>query len=98
VTEVTVFALLRRRTEAFDEGTMAKLLDPEAEEARRLYADGYVRAIYSRQDVPGAVLQLEVASLDEAKLVTQRLPMIANGMLEATYVPVGPYRGFLPRG
>jgi muconolactone delta-isomerase len=94
---VTVFALLRRRTEAFDEDTMAEMLEPEAEEARRLYADGHVKAIYSRQDVPGAVVQLEVASLDEAKRILQRLPMLANEMLEATWVPVSPYRGFLPR-
>lgn len=95
---MTVFALLRRRTEAFDEDAMAKMLEPEAEEARRLYADGHVKAIHSRQDVPGAVIQLECASLDEAKRILQRLPMLANGMLEATYVPVSPYRGFLPRG
>ena len=94
---MTVFALLRRRTEAFDEDAMAKMLEPEAEAARRLYDDGHVKAIYSRQDVPGAVIQLEVASLDEAKRILQRLPMLANDMLEATWVPVSPYRGFLPR-
>lgn len=94
---MTVFALLRRRTEAFDEDAMAKMLEPEAEAARRLYGDGHVKAIYSRQDVPGAVIQLEVASLDEAKRILQRLPMLANDMLEATWVPVSPYRGFLPR-
>ncbi len=95
---MTVFVLVRRRTEAFDEAAMTQLLDPEAEAARQLYAEGYVRAIYSRRDVPGAVLQLEVESLEEAQAVAQRLPMLANGMLEPTFVPVGPYRGFLPRG
>jgi muconolactone delta-isomerase len=95
---VTVFAFLRRRVEAFGEDAIAKLLDPEAEEARRLYADGFIKHIYSRQDVPGAVMQLEVASVDEAKRVLQRLPMVASEMMETTYVPVGPYRGFLPRG
>jgi hypothetical protein len=94
---MTVFVLLRRRTEAFSDDEMAAMLDPEAEEARRLYADGFARAVYSRRDVPGALLQLEVESLDEAKSVAQRLPMLAKGMLEATFIPVGPYRGFLPR-
>ncbi|MBV8600301.1 MAG: hypothetical protein JO359_01930 [Candidatus Eremiobacteraeota bacterium] len=94
---MTVFVLLRRITERFSDEQFAPLLEPESEEARRLYADGHLRAIYSRQDVPGAVLQLECASLDEAKKLAQRLPLLAKGMLEPVFVPVGPYRGFTPR-
>ncbi len=94
---MTVFVLLRRRTEAFSEAEFAALLEEEAEEARRLYRDGITRHIYSRQDVLGALMQIEVASLEEAKAAIGRLPLVAKDMIEATFVPVGPYRGFLPK-
>jgi len=91
------FVLARRRTEAFSDEQFAPVLEPEAEEARRLYAEGWVRAVYGRQDVPGAILQLECASLDDAHALLQRLPLVQRDMLEMTVIPVGPYRGFMPR-
>ena len=93
-----VYVLARRRGEAFTDQQFAPLMEPEAEEARRLYGEGHLRSIHGRQDVPGAVLELECASLDDAHKLTQRLPLVKAGMLELTFIPVGPYRGFLPRG
>jgi hypothetical protein len=88
----------RRLTEKFTDAQFAPLLEPEAEAARRLYADGILRAIYGRHDAPGAILQLEAASADEARaIVLERLPLAKAGMLELTFFPCGPYRGFLPR-
>ena len=92
-----VLALIRRRIEKFTDEQFAPLMEPEAEEARRLYSEGLVRGIHSRKDVPGAVLELEAASVEDAEKTVQRLPLVAAGMLEYTLIPCGPYRGFMPR-
>ena len=94
---MTVLALMRRRTESFKDAQFAEVLEAEAEEARRLYQEGHVRAIYGRHDCPGAVLVFEAPSLEEAQKLCQRLPLYSRGMLEGQFVPCGPYRGFLPR-
>ena len=87
---------MRRRTETFSDADIASLLDPEAEEVRRLYRDQIVRTIWGRGDVPGAVLYLETESEDAARAALGRLPLFAAGMLELTLIPLAPYRGFLP--
>jgi len=92
-------ALLRRRTETFSDADFAPLLEPEAERVRELYAQGTVRAIWSREDVPGAVSLLEAASPDEARAVVESYPLMQQGMLELqALVPLRGYRGFGPRG
>lgn len=92
-----VIAVCRRRTESFTQEQFAPLLDSEAEAARTLYADGVLRSAWSREDVLGAVLLLECASLEEAKTALGRLPLYAAGMLEAQFIPLRGYRGFGPR-
>lgn len=90
--------LLRRRTEAFTPDQFAALMEPEAQAARSLYQDGFVRQIWSRGDEPGAVFVVEAADADEAKRRLNALPLYAAGMLEATsIVELKPYRGFAPR-
>ena len=93
---MTVFVISRRRVDAFTEDQFAPLMEAEAEEARRLYGDSHLRAIYSMADTPGAILQFECASVEEAKKLMGRLPLCAAGMLDMTFIPVRPYRGFLP--
>ena len=89
-------AIMRRRTEAFSEEEFAQRLDAEALRVQELYAEGFIRAAWSRNDVLGACLLLEGdASADvEAKLKT--LPLHAAGMLDAQIIPLRGYRGFCP--
>jgi muconolactone delta-isomerase len=87
-------AIARRRVEAFTEAEVAELLPAEAARVRELYALGTVRAIYSRGDVPGAVVLLEAADAAEAGAVMESLPLCRAGMLEVTILPLQPYRGF----
>lgn len=90
--------VLRRRTEAFTPDQFAALLEPEAQGARGLYQDGFVRQIWSRGDEPGAVFVVEAADAEEATRRLSALPLYAAGMLEATSViELKPYRGFGPR-
>ena len=91
-------ALVARDYEGFSEDDFAPLLEPEAERARELYAEGTVRAIWGRLDVKGAVLQLEAASLEEAQAALDTLPIVRAGMMKITLVPLTGYRGFGPRG
>lgn len=92
-------ALVKRNYAEFAEADFAPLLDAEAERARQLYAQGVVRAMWGRKDVPGAILLLEAESLDAARGFVDTLPLRAKGMLDLDMlVPIGPYRGFGPRG
>lgn len=89
-------SIVRRRTETFSEAEFAKFLDEEAEAVRRLYAQGIVRAAWSRTDVPGAVMLLEAASPQDAQSEVDALPLARRGMLEIRIIPLRGYRGFGP--
>jgi muconolactone delta-isomerase len=92
-------ALLKRNTDQHPaEAFTPELLEAEAERARRLYTEGTNRAMWSRGDVPGAVVLIEAASLDEAKEGLASLPLIQRDLLLVeSLVPLLPYRGFAPR-
>lgn len=93
-----IMALMRRRTEAFTPEQFNAVLDVEAERVRELFSQGVIRAAWSREDVPGAVLMVEAASLEEADAALATLPLAKLGMLESMLVPLRGYRGFGPRG
>jgi muconolactone delta-isomerase len=88
-------AVLRRRTETFSDAEFAPLLEAEAARARELHASGAFRMIYSRVDVPGAVIFVEASDVEEATALLEQLPLLARGMLELTLVPLRAYRGFV---
>jgi|HubBroStandDraft_1064217.scaffolds.fasta_scaffold173316_2 muconolactone delta-isomerase len=92
-------ALLRRDYDRFTEADFAPLLEPEADRARALHMAGVFRQLWSRQDVPGATVLIEAPSLEAVREALDSLPLFAKAMLilEAL-VPLGPYRGFAPRG
>ena len=93
-----VLALVRRRTESFSDEQFAPMLEPEAQAVRTLYTQGLVRTIWSREDVLGAVLVLEVDSMDHARAVVARLPLVERGMAEVEkIIGLRGYRGFGPR-
>ena len=93
------FVLLRRKSEQFSDAEFASRIDAEVEQARALYAEGFVRQIWHRGDVAGACLLIEAGDEAAVRAGLQRLPLVAAGMLEiAEFVPLLPYRGFGPRG
>jgi muconolactone delta-isomerase len=89
-------SLSRRRVEHFSEPEFAALVDAEIAQARVLYADGFIRQIWHRADLPGACILLEADSLEEASARLHTLPMVRTGMLEVSIVPLAPYAGFSP--
>jgi uncharacterized protein YciI len=91
-------ALCTRDTSELIDEQLAPLLEPEAERVRALYAAGSFRAVWGRKDVPGAIILIEAEDLEAARAALGSLPFVQRGIVEATLVPVGPYRGFMPRG
>jgi muconolactone delta-isomerase len=93
-----VMAIVRRRTETFSDEQFAPMLEPEAETIRRLYIEGVVRAIWSRNDALGAVVVLEADSLDAAREIVAAFPLVKSDMAEVEMlIPMRGYRGFAPR-
>jgi len=90
------FLALVRRSPRFAESEFAPHLAPEAVRVRQLYADGVIRRIWSRLDVPGAAIVLEAESLEKIDELLDSLPLKAIGMLEIDVIPLKPYRGFAP--
>ncbi|HTV75152.1 MAG TPA: hypothetical protein VME66_15780 [Candidatus Acidoferrales bacterium] len=91
-------AITRRRTEKFSEAQFAAELEPEAEQARTFYTQGVFRAVYSRGDVPGAVILIEAGDYAEAERVMSAMPFARKGLMDVEIVELRPYRGFAPRG
>jgi muconolactone delta-isomerase len=89
--------VVHRRVDVYSTEQFEPLLEPEAQAVRELYAEGMLRAAWSREDVPGACLMLEASSLEKVEAALQTLPLIARGMLEAQIIPLRGYRGFGPR-
>ena len=92
-------AAVRRNLERFSASDFTpELLEEEAERARRLYADGVFRQMWSRGDHPGAIILIEAGTPDEAQAVLASLPLAVREMLSLDLLaPVIPYRGFGPR-
>ena len=93
------FTLSRRRTEIYGEADFAPKLEAEAQRARALYLEGFIRQIWHRGDQGGACMLVEAKNDDEVRRGLATLPLVAAGMLEVvSVVPLHPYRGFGPRG
>jgi len=68
-----------------------------AEEAARvyeLYQAGVVREIYFNAAAHTAVLILECADADEARLALDSLPLVRAGLSTFEVIPLVPYPGF----
>lgn len=90
--------LLRRVSERFSDADFAPLLEAEVEQAKALYADGFIRQIWHRADVGGACLLIEAESEDAVRETLATLPLVAAKMLEiVALVPLKPYGGFGPK-
>jgi uncharacterized protein YciI len=87
-------AITRRLTDRFTDAQFAEHLGAEGERARALYAAGSFRALYSRGDIPGAVIEIEAADSEEATALVGSLPFAEHGLMEFTIVPLKPYRVF----
>jgi muconolactone delta-isomerase len=90
-------SISRRLTERFSDEAFAAHIDAERERVRELYGGGIVRSIWSRKDLPGAVMLLECADEAAARAAVGSLPLAQREMLEVQILPLGPYPAFLPQ-
>jgi len=92
------FALFRRNTEKFTDADFAPLLPDEAEQRRPLYAQGIVRQVWNRGDLPGSGMMIEATDDAEVRQHLDTLPLVKAGMMDVVaLVPLAPYPGFGPR-
>jgi muconolactone delta-isomerase len=96
--ELQFLVVTRRRSDAFPLAAWTpQLLEEEAEYIRTLYLDGSVRAIWRRNDEPGAILIFEANTQDQVEQIMANLPLAKRGMLEvAMTTELTPYSGFGP--
>ncbi len=89
----------RRRVDQFPASEWTpELIAAESEQVRILYAQGSVRSIWKRKDMPGAAILLEAATQEDALAALQTLPLMQRGMLEVVVMTeLEPYPGFGPR-
>ena len=55
---------------------------------------GLVRETYFRADQHTAILVLEVPSVEEARVLLSRLPLVSAGLIGFELIPLIPYDGF----
>lgn len=54
------------------------------------YLDGKIEQFWYRQDKPGVIFLMDVASVEEAKAELDTLPLVAGGFATYDFIPVGP--------
>jgi len=67
-----------------------KIMPAEIRATVKLYLDAKIRQWYSRDDGRGAVLFLDVRTVDEAHAVMDTLPLSKENLVDHEYIPVGP--------
>jgi muconolactone delta-isomerase len=84
--------LTRRDRNAFSDAEAKALFPAEAIVVQRLKADGFIKAIWSRNDLAGACLLLEAEDEAAAREGLKPLPLFEAGMLQIeALVPLRPY-------
>ena len=57
----------------------------------KMYLADVVREIYFRQDRSGTVLMLEAPTLEDARAMIDKLPMVQAGQISFDLIPLGPF-------
>src|SRR4029077_795336 len=56
----------------------------------KLYLDGKIRQWYSRGDGKGVIFLVDANTEDEARAITETLPLAKEELIDHEYIPVGP--------
>jgi hypothetical protein len=75
------------------QGDFAPHLDAEARRVWELQQEGVIREMYFRADRPDAVIVLECADLDAARAALDTLPLVREGLIAFSLIPLRPYPG-----
>src|ERR1051326_3416533 len=92
------FLSVSRVKPGISEEKCSELSGDEGRRVRELYAEGLVRQIWHRADLPGACLLWEAANERQVREMLGTLPFARAGMLEIEVIPLMPYKAFGPNG
>ena len=70
--------------------TLTKTMPAEVKATVQLYLDGKIQQWYARGDGKGVVFVLNCKTAEEAKAVTDSLPLIKAGLASFEFMPLGP--------
>jgi hypothetical protein len=70
------------------------LVKAEAETVWEKYSAEIVRSVHYIADMSGAILMLEVPSLEQAQEIAAQFPMVKAEVLRCELLPLKPYIGF----
>src|ERR1700753_2218427 len=68
----------------------AQIMSREVPDTLQLYLDGKIEQFWFRQDRPGVVFLMDVASVEEARALVGKLPLTEGGYMTFELTPVGP--------
>jgi len=66
------------------------ILKHEVPHTLQLYLDGPIEQFWFRQARPGPIFLMEVESIDAAKAVIDKMPIVVEGIAAYEFIPVGP--------
>jgi hypothetical protein len=67
-----------------------RIMPDEVRDTLQLYLDGKIEQFWIREDKPGVVFLINADSVEQAKKITDTLPLVPNGFLAFDIFPVGP--------
>jgi len=68
----------------------AQIMPYEVPATLKLYLDGIVDQYWFRHDRPGPVFLMNVETVEQAKAVTDAMPIVKEGYAAYEFIPVGP--------
>ena len=69
---------------------ISKVMPNEVRETVALYLDGKIQQWYARGDGKGVVFLLDCTTVEEAKAILEKLPLIRENFASFDYMPLGP--------
>jgi hypothetical protein len=87
------FVILTRRADGVAED-FTRLAKPEFLHVWQGFADGIVRAVHGLADGPGAALELESTTLEEARQYIEALPYVRGNLLHVQYCALKPFAAY----
>lgn len=85
----TVLAMLKLSPGVTRDAVM-KVMPDEVRDTVQLYLDGRITQWYGRGDSNGVVFMISAGSVEAAKAITDRLPLVKAGLASFDFVPLTP--------
>lgn len=67
-----------------------EIMPKEVPATLKHYLEGKIEQFWYRQDAPGVIFLMNVASVDEAQAELDTLPLVTGGFAKYQLIPVGP--------